>query len=69
MHWKCVLAVTRCKQRIKVCSQRTGVHQKETSLGLSKGKRLVLSEVLSKSLDLLMKEQLTALVLKRPGQK
>lgn len=50
-------------------SQRTGVHKKETSLVLSKGERLVLSEVLSKSLDLLLKEQLTALVLTRPGQK
>lgn len=50
-------------------SQRTGVHQKETSLVLRKGERLALSEVLSKSLDLLLKEQLTALVLTRPGQK
>lgn len=50
-------------------SQRTGVHQKETSLVLSKGERLVLSEVLSKSLDLLLKEQLLLTVLTRPGQK
>lgn len=65
MHWKCVLAVTRCKKS----AQSKNRCSPKRDLSGAEQRRKVSVVRSSKSLDLLLKEQLTALVLTRPGQK